>query len=55
VDRGRDELTAGCEQIIRAFDPCMSCASHFLTLRWMRVQRRDRRRYAAGFRSSGRR
>lgn len=42
VDREKDALTAGCEQIIRAFDPCMSCASHFLNIRWMTGRRRDR-------------
>lgn len=53
VDRGKDELTAGCEQIIRAFDPCMSCASHFLTIQWMTGQRRGRKGSSFGSRSSG--
>lgn len=42
VDLEKDVLTAGCEQIIRAFDPCMSCASHFLNIRWMTGRRRGR-------------
>ena len=32
-----DELTAACEQAIRNYDPCISCATHFLDLevqRW---------------------
>jgi coenzyme F420-reducing hydrogenase alpha subunit len=29
---GRDELTLRCEQAIRSYDPCISCATHFLTL-----------------------
>ena len=31
---GRDDasLTALCEQAIRNYDPCISCATHFLTL-----------------------
>lgn len=28
----REDLSRECENIIRAYDPCMSCASHFLTL-----------------------
>jgi coenzyme F420-reducing hydrogenase alpha subunit len=27
-----DALTALCEQLIRSFDPCISCSAHFLTL-----------------------
>ena len=27
-----DELTWKCEQAIRNYDPCISCATHFLTL-----------------------
>jgi coenzyme F420-reducing hydrogenase alpha subunit len=29
----RDELTLRCEQAIRNYDPCISCATHFLQLR----------------------
>jgi sulfhydrogenase subunit alpha len=25
-----------CEKLIRAYDPCMSCASHFLKVKWQR-------------------
>lgn len=25
-------LTALCEQLIRSYDPCISCSAHFLTL-----------------------
>jgi sulfhydrogenase subunit alpha len=28
-----EQLTAQCEQAIRNYDPCISCATHFLTLR----------------------
>ena len=28
-----DELSLRCEQAIRNYDPCISCATHFLTLR----------------------
>jgi sulfhydrogenase subunit alpha len=27
-----DEATLRCEQLIRAYDPCISCATHFLRL-----------------------
>jgi len=29
----RDELTLRCEQAVRNYDPCISCATHFLRLR----------------------
>ncbi|GAB3888519.1 hypothetical protein GCM10029964_056310 [Kibdelosporangium lantanae] len=29
---GNKELTALCEQAIRNYDPCISCAVHFLDL-----------------------
>jgi coenzyme F420-reducing hydrogenase alpha subunit len=29
----RDELTRRCEQAVRNYDPCISCATHFLRLR----------------------
>jgi len=27
-----DELQQRCEQAVRSFDPCISCATHFLRL-----------------------
>jgi sulfhydrogenase subunit alpha len=33
LDLPLDELTAQCEQAIRNYDPCISCATHFLDLR----------------------
>ena len=27
-----DQLTLACEQLIRSYDPCISCATHFLDL-----------------------
>ncbi|HEU5084525.1 MAG TPA: nickel-dependent hydrogenase large subunit [Acidimicrobiales bacterium] len=32
VDLPDDELRRGAEQLIRAYDPCISCATHFLDL-----------------------
>lgn len=34
LDMDKDALSLECEKIIRAYDPCMSCASHFLKLNW---------------------
>lgn len=31
----KEEIEQNIERIVRAFDPCMSCASHFLKVRWM--------------------
>jgi len=33
--RGREEIERMMEMLIRAYDPCMSCASHFLRVRWL--------------------
>lgn len=35
LDKSKEELVGECEKIIRAYDPCMSCASHFLKLSWI--------------------
>jgi sulfhydrogenase subunit alpha len=32
IDLPQDKLTWQCEQTIRNYDPCISCAAHFLTL-----------------------
>jgi coenzyme F420-reducing hydrogenase alpha subunit len=32
LDLPHDELTRQCEQVIRNYDPCISCATHFLDL-----------------------
>ena len=34
VAKPKEELTHEIEKIIRAYDPCMSCATHFLTVNW---------------------
>ncbi len=33
LDLSDEQLTAQCEQAIRNYDPCISCATHFLTMR----------------------
>jgi len=32
IDKLQNEATLDCEHLIRAYDPCISCATHFLTL-----------------------
>jgi coenzyme F420-reducing hydrogenase alpha subunit len=32
VDLPHDEATRRLEQLIRSYDPCISCATHFLRL-----------------------
>lgn len=34
-DSDKEKITLQAERLIRAFDPCMSCASHFLKVRWL--------------------
>ena len=33
-DAGKEKIIDEAEKLIRAFDPCMSCASHFLRVTW---------------------
>ncbi len=35
LDKGKKELQFEIEKLIRAYDPCMSCASHFLRINWV--------------------
>ncbi len=37
IHQGKDRLHREIESIVRAYDPCMSCASHFLTIKWVGV------------------
>jgi sulfhydrogenase subunit alpha len=32
IDSGEEELWLRCEQAIRNYDPCISCATHFLRI-----------------------
>lgn len=36
LHRGEETLRADAESIIRAYDPCMSCATNFLKIDWIR-------------------
>jgi len=35
IDKGEEAIKGEAEKIIRAYDPCMSCASHFLKINWI--------------------
>jgi coenzyme F420-reducing hydrogenase alpha subunit len=35
LEKPREVLSHEIEQIVRAYDPCMSCASHFLKIKWI--------------------
>lgn len=37
LDMDEEKLSLECEKIIRAYDPCMSCASHFLKLKMKEI------------------
>ena len=36
LDKPEDVLRVEAEKIIRAYDPCMSCATNFLKINWIR-------------------
>jgi sulfhydrogenase subunit alpha len=36
LDKGEETLRLDAESIIRAYDPCMSCATNFLKIDWIR-------------------
>jgi coenzyme F420-reducing hydrogenase alpha subunit len=36
LDQAQEKLRFHCEQVIRNYDPCISCATHFLDLRLQR-------------------
>jgi coenzyme F420-reducing hydrogenase alpha subunit len=33
----KDQIQLEIEKLIRAYDPCMSCAAHFLKIKWKGV------------------
>jgi len=37
LDKHQDVLRLEAEKIIRAYDPCMSCATNFLTMEWIEL------------------
>lgn len=34
IERGKEEIAFEIEKFIRAYDPCISCATHFLKINW---------------------
>jgi coenzyme F420-reducing hydrogenase alpha subunit len=39
LNRSEDEISRACERVIRCYDPCISCATHFLRLELQRENR----------------
>jgi len=35
INKRKSWIISECEKLIRAYDPCMSCASHFLKVKWV--------------------
>jgi len=35
LDKDKKEISLSVEKLIRAYDPCMSCATHFLKINWV--------------------
>ncbi len=35
IDEEKDQISFEIEKFIRAYDPCISCATHFLKIRWL--------------------
>lgn len=35
LDKPKEQLSIDMEKVVRAFDPCMSCAVHFLKVNWI--------------------
>lgn len=33
----REQLALDCERLVRSYDPCISCSTHFLKVRWKEV------------------
>jgi len=36
LDRSDEEITLALEMLVRAYDPCISCSTHFLNIRIQR-------------------
>lgn len=34
----RDELAIDCERLVRTYDPCISCSTHFLNVKWEELE-----------------
>ncbi|MBW3014067.1 nickel-dependent hydrogenase large subunit, partial [Candidatus Woesearchaeota archaeon] len=38
LDRKKEEIKLEIEQLIRSYDPCISCSTHFLELNWEEIK-----------------
>jgi len=36
LDKEKEQIEFEIEKLMRAYDPCMSCAAHFLKVKWIR-------------------
>jgi coenzyme F420-reducing hydrogenase alpha subunit len=34
LDRPEAEIAQACENLVRTYDPCISCSTHFLNIRF---------------------
>ena len=34
LGKSKEEITLGLEMLVRAYDPCISCSTHFLRVEW---------------------
>ncbi|MFA6489167.1 MAG: nickel-dependent hydrogenase large subunit [Candidatus Micrarchaeia archaeon] len=39
MDLEKEDISMEVEKLVRAYDPCMSCATHFLKLKWKEAKR----------------
>jgi len=35
IDESKDNITHKLEMLVRAYDPCISCSTHFLKVKWL--------------------
>jgi len=35
IDKDKETMVKEVEKLVRAYDPCMSCATHFLHVNWL--------------------
>jgi coenzyme F420-reducing hydrogenase alpha subunit len=38
ITSARDVIATDCERLVRCYDPCISCSTHFLKVRWEDVE-----------------
>ncbi len=35
INKSDEEITLGLEMLVRAYDPCISCSTHFLNVKFI--------------------